>query len=73
MDLTARFSVPRFEDKQSFDMSSFTCQAKVCRVDHINNYLRKIAVQFAQPLPFKPGEQADNEADEQMRMKAVTI
>jgi hypothetical protein len=32
-----------------------------------------VAVQFAEPLPFKPGEQADSEADAQQRLKFVTI
>ena len=71
--LTARFSVPRFGPGDCFDMASFTRTGHVCRVDEVNRFLRRIAIQFAEPLPFKPGEQADNESDTQQRLKAVTI
>jgi hypothetical protein len=43
------------------------------RVDNINSFLRRIVVQFAEPLPFKPGEQADSDADAEQMLKAVTI
>ena len=55
--ITARFSVPRYGPDDSFDMASFTRSAHICRVDNVNGYLRRIASQFAEPLPFKPGEQ----------------
>jgi hypothetical protein len=44
-------------------MANFTRSAHVCRVDNVNSYLRRIAVQFAEPLPFKPGEQNSTEAN----------
>jgi hypothetical protein len=72
-DVTARFSVPQFDSDSSFGMTSFTRTGKVCRVDRINANLRRIAVQFAEPLPFKPGEQTENEVDTRERLKAVTI
>lgn len=72
-NITARFSVPKFESDESFGMSSFTRQGQVCRVENINDYVRKIAVQFAEALPFKPGEQAEDEADSRQRLQAVTI
>lgn len=71
--LTARFSVPRFGPGDCFDMASFTRTGNVCRVDEVNRFLRRIAIQFAEPLPFKPGEQADSESDVQQRLKAITI
>ena len=71
--VTARFSVPRFGPDDSFDMASFIRPGRVCRVDNVNNFLRRVAVEFAEPLPFKPGEQADSESDAQQRLKAVTI
>jgi len=43
-------------------MANFTRSAHVCRVDNVNSFLRRIAVQFAEPLPFKPGEQNTEEA-----------
>ena len=72
-ELTARFSIPRFGAGDSFDMASFTRSARICRVDDVNSFLRRVAVQFAEPLPFKPGEQADNESDTQQKLKAITI
>jgi hypothetical protein len=55
--ITARFSVPRYGSDDSFDMESFTRPAQVCRVQDVNNFIRRIAIQFSEPLPFKPGEQ----------------
>lgn len=68
--VTARFSVPRFGQDDSFDMANFTRAGRVCRVDNVNDFVRRVAVQFAEPLPFRPGEQAEN-SDEML--KAVTI
>ncbi len=55
--ITARFSVPQFGRDDSFDMANFTRPAQVSRVDVVNDFVRRVAIQFAQPLPFKPGEQ----------------
>ncbi|MBN1795836.1 MAG: PilZ domain-containing protein [Sedimentisphaerales bacterium] len=71
--VTARFSVPKFETDESFGMSSFTRHGHVCRVENVNDFIRKIAIQFAEPLPFKPGEQTEDEVDTRERLKAVTI
>jgi hypothetical protein len=54
--ITARFKVPNYRPDHSFDMVNFTRSAHVCRVDRVYSYCRRIAVQFAEPLPFKPGE-----------------
>ena len=71
-EVTARFSVPRFGPDDCFDMANFTRLGHICRVDDVNRFLRRVAVQFADPLPFKPGEQAGSEADTQQQLKAVT-
>jgi len=71
--VTSRFSVPRFGSDESFEMASFTRTGSVCRVDEVSEFLRRVAVQFAEPLPFKPGEQVAGESDAQQRLKAVTI
>jgi len=71
--ITARFSVPRFGPDDSFDMASFVRTGCICRVDEVDRFSRRVAVQFADPLPFKPGEQARNESDAQQRLKFVTI
>jgi len=55
--IAARFSVPRYGQDGSFDMVDFVRTGHVCRVDDVNSMLRRIAVQFAEPLPFHPGEQ----------------
>ena len=54
--ITTRFKVPNYHPDYSFDIEKFTRSAHVCRVDRIYNCWRRIAVQFAEPLPFKPGE-----------------
>jgi hypothetical protein len=61
--ITARFSVPRYGPDDSFDMANFTCSGLVTRVDDVNKFLRRVAFQFAEPLPFSPGEQGDVEAE----------
>lgn len=71
--LTARFSIPRFAPGDAFDMEDYVRKGWVCRVDQVNRFLRRVAIQFAEPLPFKPGEQSKDEADEQARLMAVTI
>lgn len=72
-NIVARFSVPRFSSDDSFDMASFVRAGRICRVDNMTQFTRRVAVQFAEPLPFKPGEQAENEFEAQRRLKAVTI
>jgi hypothetical protein len=71
--ITARFSVPCFGSDESFDLASFTRSGRICRVDPVNSFLRRVAVQFAEPLPFKSGEQAGNEPDTKQRFNAVMI
>ena len=72
-DITARFSVPRLGPDDSFDMENFTRGGHICRVDEVDRFLRRVAIQFAEPLPFKPGEQAGSESEAQQRLKFVTI
>ncbi len=71
-EITARFSVPRYGPDDSFDMADFTRDGHVCRVEDVNSSLRRVAVQFAEPLPFKPGEQANSESDAQQTFEATT-
>jgi len=61
--ITARFSVPRYGPDDSFDMANFTCAGFVTRVDDVNKFLCRVALQFAEPLPFRPGEQDDVETE----------
>ena len=71
--VTARFSVPRFGHGDSFDMANFTRSGRICRVDEVNQFLSRVAIRFAEPLPFKPGEQAEGDADAQKKLDAVMI
>jgi len=71
--ITARFSVPHFCADDSFGMANFTRAGHICRIDNISRFLQRVAIQFAEPLPFKPGEQASSEPEIQQRLKAVTI
>jgi len=56
--ITARFSVPCYGPDDSFDMSNFIRSGSICRIEEVNPFLRRVAVQFAEQLPFKPGEQS---------------
>lgn len=71
--ITARFSVPRYGSDDSFDMANFTRSVHVCRVDHVNSFLRRVAVQFAEPLPFKPGEQTEDDAEMQQKLESAEV
>jgi len=71
--ITARFCVPRFADEDAFDMANFTRTGRICRVEKVNNFLNRVAVQFAEPLPFKPGEQAHEKSAAYQRPKAAVV
>jgi hypothetical protein len=55
--ITARFSVPWFLPDGEVGRRKFTRTGKVCRANNTTSYLKRIAVQFTEPLPFKPAEQ----------------
>ncbi|OHB55500.1 MAG: hypothetical protein A2Y07_02855 [Planctomycetes bacterium GWF2_50_10] len=59
--ITARFSVPQYGNDDSFDMQNFIRSGKVCRVEDISPYVRRVAVQFATPLSFKPAQAEEPE------------
>jgi hypothetical protein len=52
--ITARFSVPKHHARDPFDLDNFVRRASICRVEHLSSNVRKIAVQFHEPLPFNP-------------------
>jgi hypothetical protein len=72
-EITTRFSIPSFGPDNTFSMTSFTRKGLVCRVDDMNSFVRRVALEFVEPLPFKPGEQVRDVADQKDRLKAVTI
>jgi PilZ domain len=68
--VTAGFGVPYFDSHGSFDTVFFNRVARVRRVDNLNSRVNRVAVQFTEPLFFKPGEQDISEADAQQRLDA---
>jgi hypothetical protein len=60
--ITTRFSVPRYQPDESFNVNDFIRAGLVRRVDHLHNGLRRVAIRFFDPLPFKPGEQENTQA-----------
>ncbi|MFC1678088.1 PilZ domain-containing protein [Planctomycetota bacterium] len=61
--LTTRFSVPMFDSQKCFDSVSFNRIGRVCRVHTDSDLLSKVAIRFARPLPFKPGQQPISKYD----------
>lgn len=68
--VTADFGVPYFDSHGSFDTVLFRRAGRVCRVDNLNSRVNRVALQFAEPLFFKPGEQNISDADAQQRLEA---
>ncbi len=66
--IKARFSVPQYGSEDSFGMADFSRAGRVSRVDHVNDLVKRVVVEFHEPLHFKPGEQAHvlKNAHEQM-------
>jgi hypothetical protein len=71
--VTARFSVPCFASDESFDMANFVRPGRICRVDDVSSFLRRVAIQFAEPLSFKPGEQPHSESAAHKDLEAATV
>jgi hypothetical protein len=54
-------------------MANFTRSGHVCRVENVNSFLCRVAVQFAEPLPFKPGEQAEGKAEAEQSLEPANV
>jgi hypothetical protein len=70
--VTTHFGVPNFEMTDSFDSVFFDRTGRVCRVDKLSDHIHRVAVQFSQPLFFKPGEQNVSASDAQQRLETKT-
>ena len=68
--ITANFGVPHFDAHGSFDTAFFNRVGRVCRVDRLTSRVNRVAIQFAEPLFFNPGEQDIAESDAQQRLQA---
>ena len=67
--LAARFSIPRADEDELSTMTSFTRICRVLRIEKINASLRRIAIQFDEPLTLKPCEQAGIDLIHSQNMK----
>jgi len=68
--ISTNFGVPYFDSEDSFDTVFFNRIGRVCRVDNLSSKVNRIAVQFAEPLSFKPGEQNISDSDIKKRLEA---
>ena len=68
--ITTNFGVPYFDSDDSFDTVFFNRIGRVCRIDSLSSKVNRIAIQFAEPLFFKPGEQDINDSDTKQRLEA---
>jgi hypothetical protein len=55
--ITTRLDVPLFGKDGSYDLVRFDRTGQIRRVEKVNNSIHRIALEFTQPLPFKPSEQ----------------
>lgn len=68
--ITTSFGVPYFDAGDSFDTVFFNRTGHVCRVDNLTSKVNRIAIQFAEPLFFKPGHQDISDSDAKQRLEA---
>ncbi|MFC1636738.1 hypothetical protein ACFL5Z_18065 [Planctomycetota bacterium] len=61
--ITVHFSVPLCGLGDSFVVRNFTRAGHTYRIEQVNKVLRRVTTQFAEPLPFQPGEKACSEAE----------
>jgi hypothetical protein len=73
--ITTNFGIPYFDSGDSFDTVFFNRIGRVCRIDNLTSKVNRLAIQFAEPLFFKPGEQdiSDSDAKQRLETKAQLI
>ena len=71
--ITAHFSVPYYQPDDSFNMSEFVRRGSICRIDQLPNGIRRVAMQFFAPLPFKPGEQNITHLDDEQVLEPALV
>jgi hypothetical protein len=59
--LTVKFSLPRFDEKDTEAVVSITRSGRVCRIENIGASVCRVAIQFDKPLTLKPCELANIE------------
>ena len=68
--ITTNFGVPFFDSGDSFDTVFFNRIGRVCRIDNLTSKVNRLAIQFAEPLFFRPGEQDIDDLDARQRLEA---
>ena len=71
--LKASFAVPYFKFSEQFDIVLYERTGYVTRIDKPASQVHRIAIQFASPLFFKPGQQQISEAEIQQRLDAKNL
>lgn len=72
-EILLKFSVPRYESDNEYSMSSFSRQGCVKRVDQIDRFIKKVATQFADPLPFCPSPQDSTDIEIEKKGRSIVI
>jgi len=72
-EITARFSVPQYEEDDSFAMADFARTGRVSRIDPMNDLVKRIVLQFHEPLHFRPGERAHASETVDTQMASVPL
>jgi len=70
--VTTRFSVPMF-DSDGFEMANFHRTRQVFRVDRLNNMTNRVTVMFNEPLPFRPGEQDEQNVESEQSLQFACV
>lgn len=69
--LATRFSIPSTDNDDYSTMTSLVRIGQVLRVDEINSSLRRVAIQFDEPLTLKPCEQAGIDIMQNLHKKSM--
>ncbi|MHC4123072.1 MAG: PilZ domain-containing protein [Planctomycetota bacterium] len=72
-NIVARFTVPRFSTEKSSETLDFERIGRICRVEQTSGQMKKVAIQFAKTLPFKPGEQITDKKETPEKANATTV
>jgi hypothetical protein len=68
-----KFSLPRYESNNEYYMASFSRPGYVKRVDQVDRFIKKVAAQFAIPLPFSPSPQNSTDIEIEKRSESAVI
>ena len=72
-EILLKFSLPRYESNNEYSMTSFSRKGCVKRVDQVDRFIKKVAAQFAEPLPFSPSSQDSTDTEMEKKSKSAII